>query len=143
MEELTIGEVALRAGLRTSTLRYYESRGLLPPPRRASGGHRRYDSSILELLALLRMAQQAGLTLAEMHLLVAGFDDSTPASERWQQITQNKLKEVEAIIAHAQESRQLLERLSQCSCLSLGECLHAYQHDGSLPVSKPSNGLNG
>src|SRR5579863_10673989 len=72
-EELTIGEVARRAGMRTSALRYYESVGLLPEPRRVYGGHRRYDASIFELLAILRLAQQADFTIAEMHQLVAGF----------------------------------------------------------------------
>ncbi|HEU5380684.1 MAG TPA: MerR family transcriptional regulator, partial [Ktedonobacteraceae bacterium] len=139
MEELTIGEVARRAGMRTSALRYYESVGLLPPPRRVAGGHRRYDTSILELLAILRMAQQAGFTLAEMHLLVAGFDASTPASERWQQLAQSKLKEVEAIIAHAQQTKRMLERLLQCGCLYLGECLYEYQREGLSPVPRPSN----
>jgi MerR family transcriptional regulator, redox-sensitive transcriptional activator SoxR len=139
MEELTIGEVAQQAGLRTSTLRYYESRDLLSPPRRASEGHRRYDSSVIGLLALLRMAGQAGLTLAKMHLLVTGFDASTPASEQWQIITRSKLKEVEAIITHAQKNKRMLERLSHCRCLSLAECLHAYQHGDISPASSPSN----
>ncbi|HLJ33387.1 MAG TPA: MerR family transcriptional regulator, partial [Ktedonobacteraceae bacterium] len=83
-EELTIGEVARKAGIRTSTLRYYESVGLLPEPRRVYGGHRRYDASIFELLAILRLAQQADFTIAEMRLLVTGFPSETPASERWQ-----------------------------------------------------------
>lgn len=134
MEELTIGEVARRAGIRTSAVRYYESIGLLPIPRRASGGHRRYDASVLDLLAILQMAQQAGFTLAEMHLLVAGFDASTPASERWQSLAQTKLKEVEAIIAHAQQTKQMLERLLQCGCLRLEECLQEYRSEGLLPV---------
>src|SRR5713226_5906742 len=110
METLPIGEVARRAGIRTSTIRYYESVGLLPEPKRVSGGHRRYDAAILEQLAILRMAQQAGFTIAEMHLLVAGFDAATPASERWQVLAQTKLKEVEAIIAHAQQTKRILER---------------------------------
>lgn len=139
MEELTIGEVARQAGMRTSALRYYESMGLLPPPRRASGGHRRYDTSVLELLAILRMAQQAGFTLAEMHLLVAGFDASTPAAVRWQQLAQTKLKEVEDIIVHAQQTKRMLERLLQCGCLHLGECLQEYQNEGFSPVPASSN----
>jgi len=124
VEELIIGEVARRAGMRTSALRYYESVGLLPPPRRVYGGHRRYDSSVLELLRVLRMAQQAGFTIAEMHRLVAGFPAETPASERWQLLAQKKLQEVEAAIVHAQQTKQMLERLLQCSCLRLEECVH-------------------
>lgn len=137
MEELTIGEVARQAGMRTSALRYYESIGLLPEPRRASGGHRRYDVSIFERLAVLRMAQQAGLSIAEMHLLVAGFEASTPASERWQQLALTKLKEVDAIIAHAQQTRQILERLQQCGCLHLEECLQTFQREVPSPNSAP------
>src|SRR5258707_2429970 len=104
MEALPIGEVAHRAGVLTSTIRYYESVGLLPEPQRVSGGHRRYDPQVLDLLAILRMAQQAGFTIAEMHLLVAGFSAETPASERWQLLAQTQLKEAEAIIAHVQRT---------------------------------------
>ena len=122
-EELTIGEVARRTGMRTSALRYYESVGLLPEPRRVYGGHRRYDASIFELLAILRLAQQADFTIAEMHQLVAGFSPETPASERWQLLVQKKLQEVEATIAHAQQTKRLLQELSQCTCRRLKDCV--------------------
>lgn len=122
-EELTIGEVARRAGIRTSALRYYESVGLLPEPRRVYGGHRRYDASIFALLAILRMAQQADFTIAEIHQLVAGFSPETPAFERWQLLVQKKLQEVEATIAHAQQTKRLLQMLSQCNCQHLEECV--------------------
>jgi MerR family transcriptional regulator, redox-sensitive transcriptional activator SoxR len=119
---LTIGEVARRSGMRTSALRYYESVGLLPDPRRVGGGHRRYDPSVLDIISVLRIAQQAGFTIAEMHLLVAGFDPETPASERWQQLAQRKLQEVEEVIAHAQQTKLILEQLIQCGCVRLEEC---------------------
>ncbi|GAC1399686.1 MAG: hypothetical protein NVS4B12_17510 [Ktedonobacteraceae bacterium] len=80
MGALTIGEVARQAGVRTSTLRYYESVGLLPPPDRVHG-HRRYDPGMFSRLCILRMAQHAGFTLAEMHLLVHGFSQETSARD--------------------------------------------------------------
>ena len=126
MEGLTIGEVARRAGVRTSTLRYYESMSLLPVSRRVYGGHRRYDAAIFERLAVLRMAQQASLTIAEMHQLVAGFSSETPASERWSLLARKKLQEVEAVLTHAQQTKQLLERLLQCGCHRLEECSERY-----------------
>jgi len=140
MEELTIGEVARRAGVRTSALRYYESVGLLPVPQRVHGGHRRYDGSILELLAVLRMAQQAGFTIAEMHLLVAGFSSEIPASERWQLLARKKLEEVEKVITHAQQTKKLLERLLQCGCLRLEECPHRYGAEVDSPIPLPNKG---
>ena len=122
-EDLTIGEVARRAGMRTSALRYYESMGLLPEPRRVYGGHRRYDERIFELLAILRLAQQADFTIAEMRMLVSGFPPETSASERWQLLVQKKLQEVEATIAHAQQTKRLLQGLSHCSCQYLEDCV--------------------
>ena len=68
MEELTIGEVARQAGIRPSALRYYESIGLLPVPRRVNG-RRRYDPAIVQQLTVLQVARQAGFTIAEIQTL--------------------------------------------------------------------------
>ena len=56
--ELTIGEVARRAGVATSSIRYYERIGLLPKPDR-SGGQRRYDAEVLGKLGFIGVAQSA------------------------------------------------------------------------------------
>lgn len=81
-----IGEVAQRAGVRPSALRYYERVGLLPEPRREAG-RRRYDSGVLcevlDRLAVVGVAQQAGFTIAEIRTLLDGFSEDTPPSERW------------------------------------------------------------
>jgi len=69
------------------------------------------------------MAQHAGFTLAEMHLLVYGFSQETPASERWQQLARQKLQEVDACIVHAQQTKQILERLLRCECIRLEDCV--------------------
>jgi MerR family transcriptional regulator, redox-sensitive transcriptional activator SoxR len=122
LEELTISEVARRAGIRPSAIRYYESVGMLPTPRRASG-RRRYDDSVLSRLAVIQVAQHAGFTVAEIRSLFADFAPETPASERWQALATQKLAEVEALIIRAQEMKRLLEEcLLRCRCLSLDEC---------------------
>ena len=120
--ELTIGEVARRGGLRPSAIRYYESAGVLPAPRRASG-QRRYDASVLQRLAVVQLAQEAGFTVEEIRSLFFDFDADTPASERWQALATQKLAEVEALIARAQGMKRLLEDgLLRCRCPSLDEC---------------------
>ncbi len=122
MEELTISEVARRAGLRPSAIRYYESIGLLPAPRRESG-RRRYDASVLQRLAVIQLAQEAGFSVAEIKRLFYDFEADTPVSERWQALATQKLAEVEALIARAQEMKRLLEEcLLKCRCLGLEEC---------------------
>src|SRR5688572_23189374 len=100
-EELTIGEVARRAGIRTSAIRYYEDVGLLPAPPRVSG-HRRYDPSVVQRLAVLHLAQEAGFTIAEIRVLFNGFAPDTPPAERWEALARRKLDEVDVLIQRAQ-----------------------------------------
>ena len=122
MEDITISEVARQVGIRASAIRYYESVGLLPAPRRVSG-RRRYDASVLQRLAIIQLAQQAGFTVSEMRTLFTGFAADTPASERWHALAQAKLAEVDALIRRAQGMKRLLEEsLLQCRCLTLEEC---------------------
>jgi MerR family transcriptional regulator, redox-sensitive transcriptional activator SoxR len=121
VEELTIGELAQRAGVRTSALRYYESIGLLPAPRRANG-RRRYDSSSVQMLAVIQLAQQAGFSIAEIQTLFYGFSAETMPAERWRPLAEHKLGEIDALIARAQHMKQILETLLKCGCLRLEDC---------------------
>ena len=61
---MRIGDVAQRAGVKTSLIRYYEEIGLLPEPERVSG-QRRYDQTVLRRLAVIDVAQRAGMSLGE------------------------------------------------------------------------------
>ena len=121
----TIGEVARRAGVRPSALRYYERIGVLPPPGRENG-RRRYDQEVLhevlDRLAIVRVAQQAGFTIAEIRTLLDGFSEDTPPSERWRSLAREKLPEVEALIGRAQGMKRVLERGLECECLRIEDC---------------------
>src|SRR6266540_2012530 len=63
---LGIGELGRRTGLATSALRYYERVGLLVPDGRANG-RRYYGPASAERVALIRLCQDAGFTLACRH----------------------------------------------------------------------------
>ena len=122
MEDLTIGEVAQRAGIHASAIRYYESVKILSAPRRING-RRRYDSSVFEQLAVIQMARQAGFTVAEIQTLFNGFAADAPASDRWQTLARQKLVEIDALLRRTQAMKQLLEEvLLRCRCLTLEEC---------------------
>ena len=69
---MTIGEIAARSGIPASAIRYYEKKGLLGMPARASG-RRVYDSGILHPLVIIRFAKETGFTLPEIRLLLRGF----------------------------------------------------------------------
>lgn len=119
---LTIGEVALRAGVRASAIRYYEEAGLLEGPERV-GGKRRYDEGVLRRLALIGGAKRAGFTLGEIRILLHGFPAEIGAAQRWQVLASEKLVEVEQAIAQLRETRGLLEEALRCECASLDECV--------------------
>ena len=118
---LTIGEVARRAGVRASAIRYYEEAGLLEDPERV-GGKRRYDEEVLRRLALIGGAKRAGFTIGEIRTLLHGFPAGTGAAQRWQALALGKLVEVDNAIAQLQETRELLEEALRCECASLDEC---------------------
>lgn len=75
--------------------------------------------------ALIRLAQDAGFTLADVRTLLAGFDDRTPASARWRVMATKKLADVTQRIERAQRMERLLERLVQCRCDTLTECVRS------------------
>ena len=122
MAGMVISEVARRAGLRPSTLRYYEQVGILPPPERASG-QRRYDAGVLGRLAVISRARQTGFTLDEIKQLFFGFRDDIAASDRWRRLSVRKIDELEASIERMAAMQRLLRRMQKnCRCKTLDQC---------------------
>jgi len=121
MENLTIGDVAARAELAASTLRYYESAGLLPPPAR-SNGRRRYGEDVFRRLTAIKVARDAGFTISEVRTLLGGVEEGEPISARWRELAQRKLVEVEALIERARGMKRLLEEGLTCGCVSFDDC---------------------
>ena len=130
MPDLSIGEVARRAGLRTSALRYYEKIGLLPRPQRV-GGQRRYDPHILDRLAIVRLGQYVGLRIIEIKWLLNDVP-RRPPPERWRELARDRLIQVNALIAEAKSIRRLLQMTLDHKCPKLIE------HGISLPWRRAS-----
>jgi MerR family redox-sensitive transcriptional activator SoxR len=118
---LTIGELARRAGLRTSAIRYYESVGLLPEPPRESG-HRRYGADTVRRLQVIEVAKRAGFSLDEARVLLATGDGGPPAHAQLRELAERKLPEVDELIARAQAMRAWLLTASGCECETLDVC---------------------
>ena len=121
---MKIGELAQRAGLNTSAIRYYEKLGLLVPPHR-SGGQRRYSPDALDRVLLIRFAGEMGFTLPEIKLFLGGLRDNAPVGPRWKKLAARKLSEVEASIARSLRLKTLLQGLLRCRCASLKQCVTA------------------
>ena len=119
---LTIGDVARRAGVLPTTLRYYESIGLLPDPARENGS-RRYDSSVFQRLEMIQTAQQAGFTLAEVRVLFDEILWSDSPAAKWNSLIQRKLQEINNMLVNIQSMKQLLEDILNCDDAHLAECM--------------------
>lgn len=115
---MTIGEVARRAGIATSAIRYYERTGLLPKPARESG-RRRYSPGILDRLAVIAFAQASGFTLREIRDLLAS---DRPYSERLRERAKQKVVEIDQVIERAKTMKSLLHLALRCNCMSLEQC---------------------
>src|ERR1700730_6962310 len=116
MSNMTIGEMARRAGLRASAVRYYEKIGLLPKSERI-GGQRRYQPGILNHLAVIDTAKHAGFRVEEIKQLLHGFGKAVPASHRWQLLARRKITEIDELIARATKNNRLLEHPPRSTCL--------------------------
>ncbi len=118
---LTIGEVARRAGVATSVLRYYERIGLLPAPDRV-GGQRRYDLDVLGKLGFIGVAQNAGFKLREIKELIDGSGDAGDLGASMRSLSTQKLDEVEALLERAKTMKIWLEMAKDCGCSTPDEC---------------------
>jgi DNA-binding transcriptional MerR regulator len=113
-----IGELARRTGVATSALRYYDRIGLLPPAARA-GQRRRYTASSSERIALIRLYQNAGFTLAEIGPLLAATSRGRSA---WSRLAGRKITQLDARIADAQRAKKLIEHAFNCPHRDLLTC---------------------
>ena len=117
MDVLDIAEVAQQSGLRASTLRYYEERGLIESIGRR-GLRRLFDEQILERLALISLAQAAGFTLDEIGTMFA--PDGRPRIDR--QVLTAKADELDRTILRLTAMRDGLRHGAACPAPSHMEC---------------------
>lgn len=119
---LSIGEVARRAHLRSSAIRYYEQLGLIGEPERVSG-RRRYQPSIVRRLALIKMSQKAGFTLREIGQLLSAHPDDESSADQWRELAERKLPELDAFIDEIIGLRDAVKHCLECGCMSFENCL--------------------
>ncbi len=120
--ELTVGEVAQRAGISVPTLRYYEQLGLVVS-RRTTGNQRRYERSVLRRLAVIAAGRRVGLPLADIGAALATLPaDHAPSQADWTALSTRWRATVQGRIAELERLRDDLDGCIGCGCLSLARC---------------------
>src|SRR5947199_6707767 len=119
---LAIGEVAERSGVAASALRFYERQGLIEATR-TGGNQRRYDRAVLRRIAFIQAGRAAGVTLAEIHVSLAGLPTSrTPSRKDWERLSNKWRDDLDARIETLQALRDRLTTCIGCGCLSIDQC---------------------
>lgn len=132
---MKIGELAVRARLNSSAIRYYERIGLLPIAQR-QGNQRRYSAEALNRISLIRFASEMGFTLSEIKLFLSGIKEDAPVGPRWKKLARRKLSEVQETIDRSRRLKSLLEHLLHCRCASLEICVQRLSLSESLRMLK-------
>lgn len=119
---LSIGQIAARAGVPVSTVRYYETLGLIPAVRSA-GNARLFPRHVLRRIALIQVSVRYGISLAEVAGLLKDLPDHRPPSrEEWSTISTTwgeHLARQQAVLARMQAE---LTGCIGCGCLSQTRC---------------------
>ena len=119
---LTIGEVAVRCGIATSALRFYEDEGLIHAERN-DAGHRRYPRAVIRRVAFIVFAQKIGLSLDEIRAELARLPHNrVPERSDWSKLSEGWTKRIRARIDELERLERGLTECIGCGCLSLDRC---------------------
>ncbi|MCC5883864.1 MAG: redox-sensitive transcriptional activator SoxR [Halomonas sp.] len=120
--DLSVGDVARRSGLAISAIHFYEAKGLIRS-RRNAGNQRRFTRDVLRRVAIIKVAQRTGITLAEIR---AAFDTlpeyHAPTAADWQRLSASWRQALDERIDRLTHLRDQLDHCIGCGCLSMGEC---------------------
>ena len=120
--ELTVGEVAARSGVAVSALHFYEARKLIHSHRTA-GNQRRYARDVLRRVAVIKVAQEVGISLADIG---AAFDSlpegRTPTRDDWNRLSTAWRDDLDRRIGQLKRLRDGLTDCIGCGCMSIDKC---------------------
>lgn|SRR5690554_5731419 len=120
--ELSVGEVASRSGVAISAIHFYEAKGLIAS-RRNAGNQRRFTRDVLRRLAIIKVAQRTGISLAEIR---EAFDTlpsaRAPSAADWQRLSANWRQTLDQRITCLIQLRDQLDHCIGCGCLSMDDC---------------------
>ncbi len=120
--QLTIGQLAERAGVATSAVRFYEARGLVRS-QRTTGNQRRFAQSELRRIAFIRTAQRVGLSLDEIEEALATLPaNRVPTKADWTRLSKAWRPRLDDQIERIERLRDQLDSCIGCGCLSLRMC---------------------
>ena len=120
--DLSVGEVADRSGIRVSAVHFYEAKGLIHAAR-SSGNQRRFAREVLRRIAVIKVAQRAGIPLVRIKQALSELPAHRAPSKRdWERLSAEWRNDLEERIQRLTWLRNQLGRCIGCGCLSTEFC---------------------
>lgn len=122
VRSLSVGEVANRSGVAVSTIHFYESKGLISSVR-TPGNQRRYTPGVLRYIAIIKIAQRAGVPLDEIQAALGEYQPMVKVTAtQWKAVASRWRRDLDDRIAKLQRLRDDMAGCIGCGCLSLKDC---------------------
>ncbi|HEV7689956.1 MAG TPA: redox-sensitive transcriptional activator SoxR [Hyphomonadaceae bacterium] len=118
---LTVGDLARRAGVAVSTLHFYEAEGLIRSMR-TQANHRRYPRGMLRRVAIIKVAQKAGIPLREIAEALDALPDGKPTVADWRAMASRWRESLDDRIGRLTRLRDQMSDCIGCGCLSITAC---------------------
>lgn len=119
---LTVGEVAARSGIAVSAVHFYERKGLIACARN-DANHRRYSPTVLRKIAIIQVAQRAGIPLKEIAEAMNFMPSEAKVTvKHWEKLSTLWTDELDNRIARLQRLRDGMAGCIGCGCLSMDTC---------------------
>ncbi|HYC95101.1 MAG TPA: redox-sensitive transcriptional activator SoxR [Sphingomicrobium sp.] len=120
--DLTVGEVAVRSGIRVSAVHFYEAKGLIHAAR-SSGNQRRFAREVLRRIAVIKVAQRAGIPLARIKQALSELPaHRAPGKADWERLSAEWHQDLEERIRRLTRLRDQMTLCIGCGCLSTEHC---------------------
>ncbi len=135
-DQLTIGQIAERADLAVSAVRFYEDEGLVRATR-SEAGHRTFERGELRRITFISVCQSLGYTLAEIATALESLPAGrTPTEKDWQRLAVKFSADLDQRIKALVVLQEKLSGCIGCGCLSMTEC-ELYNSDDQIRSQGP------
>ena len=120
---VTIGKLAKASNAKVTTIRYYESIGLIDPQDRSAGGQRLYDQKAIERMRFIRHARDLGFPLEAVRELIALSQDENHSCAEVDEIAKRHASDVKQRIKRLKAlERELNRMIKECAVDRISDC---------------------
>lgn len=140
---MNIGQAAKISGISAKMIRYYETLGLIGPPRRSAAGYRLYTEQDIHTLLFIRRARALGFSMENIRELLQLWQDRSRKSSEVKQLASSHIETLNRRITELQSIVDTLQGLAACCAGDERPDCPILADMGACPSCGPFEPLNG